>query len=324
MTAAAIVLSLALSGCAALVSPAKLERATGSLSLAATIDLQSAQNIASAKITATNGGMRREAVIQVNGGAITGSIDQLPIGVWEVRIELFDGSGDATHVAATTVRIYPNETVVAELVAQPLEAQLEIVVDLSGFPGAETIQNVRVTLTGNLTMTLKQDEDEPLRFSGTRELPPGDYDFNVGLFEESTYVADRVYLSPWNHARLVPGKTTRVVWQAQTGNTVIGTSIIDMPHPPEIVELDLRGEEIWLTWQASPTEAPASQYRIYEKVDLFAAYKLLAEVSGETFEHLIGKADSASPEAVLTVTAVSIDGLESYRSEPVRLADVLD
>src|SRR5690606_8099866 len=100
-------------------------------------------------------------------------------------------------------------------------------------------------------------------------------------------------------------------------------SLIDMPQPPRGVALDVRDDEVWLTWTAAPEGPPASLYRIYRKEDVFAAYKQIAEVPAEVDEHLIGPVPAESTEAVLAVTAVSAEGLESFRSDPVPLSDAL-
>ena len=316
LAAAAIAALATLTGCTAPLAPAALDRATGSLTLVATVDVQSVGGVVSAKVIATHEGMRREAVIPVSGSTIAGSIDNLPVGDWTVRLELVDAAGDTTHVAEATVRVYPNQASLAELTAQPVEAQVEIVVDLTGFPGAEAIKNVRVTFTGNRQLTLKPVEGEPLRFSGLRELPPGDYDFNVSLYKETTYAADRVYVSPWAEVRLVPGKTTRVVWQAQTGSAAIEGGVADMPEPPRNLELEIRDGELWLTWEAPQGGPPPAVYRVYRKSDAFEAYKLLAEVAGDVLAHPLGPVAPVPTGAAVAVTAVSAQGIESFRSAP--------
>jgi len=322
--AAAVVLAAALFGCAAVKTPAVFERSTGSLAVAATFDLMSSVGVASAKVSATNGGMRREVVWPVNGSTVAGSLSELPIGDWTVEVALLDAAGDVTHSGKATVRVYPGQTATVTLTAAPLESRVEIVADLTGFPGAEAVKNVRVTFNNDRTVTLKVIEGEPFRFSGVKELPPGDYDFSIALYGESLYASDRIYVSPWTHVRLTPGKTTRALWTAQTGDTWIESSVVDMPFAPVNLQLSVRDGMIWLSWEASGQgEVPAS-FRVYYQEDSFAAYELLAEVPGGVFEHPVEQVRRASPEGAVAVTAVSGAGLESYRSQPAYFAGIIE
>src|SRR5690606_26990684 len=145
------------------------------------------------------------------------TVEDLPAGDWQVRLDLYDDAGDITHTAAGTVRVRPGETAAPRLEPQPAGGFFEILADAGCFSRRDQVERARVVLHNNQTSTLEPVPGEPLVFHGRKALKPGDYDFRVELYGATLYAADRLYQSPWESVRIHPGKTSRVTWEVAAG-----------------------------------------------------------------------------------------------------------
>lgn len=291
---------------------------TGSVMIAATLPRMSAMSATQVTMRLTLDGMVREAILDGSGGQFAGELRALPVGDWTVTVEFFDHEGDVTHVATGIAPVRTGSTTALHLEAVPKEGRLELTVDIGQAFADEGVQGARLTLTGGRYTTLEQSEEIPTRFTGSREMPPGDHDFAVTLYGESFLAKDRIYQSPWESVRIEPGKTVYVTWDAMWGDIQVVTRLITAPQPPSgltLVRLD--AETLRLAWQPS-ADPDVATYRIYSKEGDFAAYTLVGETTESYWEISAAAGDPAARASTrYVVTAQTADGRESYRTPPV-------
>ena len=285
---------------------------TGSIHVAAPLSALEAEAFSGAKMRLSQGNLRRELLLEVTGEVIAGEVDNLPIGDWLVDLEIYDLEGDITHTATGAVRVRPGETATLRLEAQPNDGILEILAQVHGFVEAHSVQRARINFHNNQTATLDRDDHDPMLFHGTKPLRPGDYDYRIELYGATQYAADRLYQSPWESVRIHPGKTVRVTWQAASGSAHIEMGMSRMPSPPGALEVEAGAGGLRLLWQA-PADTDVTAYRIYLKQDEYSAFSLKQEVPALERSWLVPEKDVKNG-AWLTVTAVTSDGRESFRS----------
>lgn len=315
--AALIGAALALAACQGPIHSVRSDEPKGAVAIAvAPLFPTAVPAEARAVVTLTRDHLVRTADLEVVDGAISASFSGLPAGDWSIEIELIDGEGDITHSATGSVRVRPGQTAAAILSLTPIDGALEIVVDLSGFPGVSDVQGVRVTFHDNRYVTLVRSADDPARFAGVKPLASGDYDFNVALYGATFLAGDRIYVSPWESVRIASGKTAQVYWRAETGSASLTAELVPDVPAPTTLQIEERQGEMWLVWDA--VEHPAlSGYRIYVKKDELLPFAAKAESpAGEPGVRLAEVWTGKEP-AWLAVTAVAADGSESYRSPAV-------
>lgn len=291
---------------------------TGSIYLATPLSALEGGTFSGAKLRLTQGNLTRELLLEVTDGEVTGHVDNLPVGDWNVTLDIYDQDGDVTHRASAVVRIRPDETTTLRLQAEPNDGMLEIEADISGFSEAHEVQRARINFHNNQTATLYPDELDPMLFRGTKALRPGDYDYQIELYGATQYAQDRLYRSPWESVRIYPGKTVKVRWQARSGAAHIEMGLSQMPPPPSELRLETTETGGRLTWLPA-ADPSVSGYRIYLKHDEFGAFSLVDEVpaSERAWETT---AKDVKDGAWAAVTAVTSDGRESFRSNVIYIA----
>jgi len=302
-------------GCGGLVSH-PLSRESGTVYVVTPLSALESPGFLGAKVTLTQGNLVRELLADAGGDLLAVTVEDLPAGDWQVRLDLYDDAGDITHTAAGTVRVRPGETATLRLEAQPADGFFEILADAGGFSRWDQVERARVVFHNNQTSTLEPVPGEPLVFHGRKALKPGDYDFRVELYGATLYAADRLYQSPWESVRIHPGKTSRVTWEAAAGIAHLELVISPMPDPPRDLRLERESAGAALAW--SPSADPrVHAYRVYVKDDEFGPFSLRGEVPAPQTSWPV-------PEAVLerggwaAVTALT-DQREGFRSEVLRI-----
>lgn len=295
------------------------ENQVGTIYLAAIVPTSSVDGEYRAIATISYHGMQRMIELtETHADDFIGTINAIPIGDWSVEIRFFDPDGDVTHVARGTARVRAGMPTTLRLEALPLEGLLEVTVDLGSVFASEDVQGARLSLTGNRYTTLTASEDQPHVFTGERELPPGDHDFQIVLYGDSFNVGGRIYASPWQTARIYPGKTTHVTWHPETAELSIETILIDFPGPPtNLTATQIDAETIRLDW-TPPQRGHVVGYKVYLKEGDLSAYQLVAETV-EPHWDLSTELLTGEPTWVV-VTAVGLSEQESFRTEPVRIA----
>lgn len=305
----------ALAGCTRALLPPGGAAPAGRVEVAALLSA-SMEPGATARVTLSRQGMVRTIPLTLEDGVFRGAAEAIPAGLWEVRGELFDETGDVTHEGTGSVLVRAFEEAALLLELAPKEAALEIVVDLASFPEAERIGKARVTFHTDQVLTLQQEADG--RFYGVKLLPPGDWDFSIGLYESAFYASERVYESPWEHVTLRPGKRVQVVWEASTGSARVRAVVRHLPPAPQGVVVTWHGDEARLVWE--PVVDPeVTGYRVYARDGEGEPYERKAEVTEPAWPVAAALLKGRGPVSFV-VTAVTADGRESYRSEEAPLA----
>lgn len=305
--------------CVAPIRQTNSSHETGRVNLVTLLSTPDLEHIAGAQIVLTRGGLRREALLDVDQHTLAADFADLPVGDWEIQVLFYDDEGDPTHQAEGTVRIYSGKTVTAQLTAEPAEGVFDIVADISTFPYADQVDRVRITFhTGNV-LSLSQSDD-PHLFVGSRGLPPGDYDYSVSLYGESYLVRDRIDESPWESVRIHAGKTAYIHWEPQSGGVRIETERVGAPRPPQNARLEYEGGVPVVHWE--PVDhAHLNGYRIYIRDDEMFPFELVEEVGAHVHSWVIDSSYTGRDGMIwLTITAILEDGRESYRSEILALS----
>ena len=306
---------LSLAGCTHSLLPAAGALPSGRVEVAALLPA-SAEPGATARLTLSRHGMVRSVPLALEDGAFRGVAEGVPIGLWDVSAQLFDETGDVTHEGTGSVFVRASEEASLLIELAPKEAALEIVVDLASFPEAERVGKARVTFHTEQVLTLQLGEDG--RFHGVKPLPPGDWDFSIGLYGSAFYASERVYESPWEHVTLHPGKTVRVVWQAATGSARVDVVVRHLPPAPQGLRVERSGQEARLVWE--PVLDPqVTRYRVYARDGEGEPFEREAEVNEPVWPVPAALLNSRGPVSFV-VTSVTADGRESYRSEESPLA----
>lgn len=307
-------LLLALTACTRSLLPRSDLGPSGRVEIAAILS-QAVEPDATAVATLTRQGLTRSVPLALEGEVFRAVAEAVPVGAWQVTVQLFDGAGDVTHEGSGTVWVSASEEAALLIEMAPKEASLEIVADLAAFPAAERVERARVTFHTNQVLTLERGDDG--RFYGVKALPPGDYDFSIGLYGSSFYASERIYESPWQSVKLYAGKTARVLWEAATGRARLSVVVRLLPSSPEGLRVEWSGSEAHLLWD--PLFDPeVSGYRVYVRKGVGLPYEKEAEVS-EADWPIAASLLKHAEEVWFVVTSVTADGRESYRSAEVAL-----
>ncbi len=263
--------------------------------------------------TLENNGMSRPVPLTLTEDGLVGEVTSLPIGDWVFSLELRDATGDLTHAAVETVRVYANVESVLEIQVAPIDATLEIVANFNDFPERDRVKKVRVSFGNGGTLTLDPSEDELYVFHGVKKLSSGDYEYSIGAYGESFYASDRLYESPWEGVRLESGKTTQVQWNTALGSASLRAEIVQMPLTPQGLQCAIHDEGILLTWEPSASTNVAG-YQVYTRSDEYDHYKEDVYVEAPSATALL-----TTPKVETSVRVTSVDSLgrESFRSEPI-------
>lgn len=308
-------LVLSLAGCTRSLVPSTSAAPSGRVEVAAPLPASVEPGV-TARVVLFRHGMVRTIPLVLEGGAFRGVAEAVPVGLWEVNAQLIDEAGDVTHEGTGSVLVRASEEASILIELAPKEAALEVVVDLASFPETERVGRVRVTFHTGQVLTLQPGDDG--RFRGVKLLPPGDWDFSIGLYESAFYASQRVYESPWEHVTLPPGKTVRVVWQAFTGSARVSVVVRNLPPAPQGLRVEWSGEEARLVWE--PVFDPeVAGYRVYVREGEGEPFERKAEVSEPHWPISAALLKNRGPVS-LVVTSVTADGRESYRSEEAPLA----
>ncbi len=219
-----------------------------------------------AKLRLTQGNLTRELLLEVTDGEVIGHVDNLPVGDWNVTLDIYDQDGDITHRASAVVRIRPDETTTLRLQAEPNEGMLEIEADISAFskpsevngPGSTSTTTKRPPFT--LTSSTRC-------CSAAQSAPAGRLRLSDRAVRGDPIRPGSLYRSPWESVRIYPGKTVKVRWQARSGAAHIEMGLSQMPPPSFGTALGNHGETGGrLTWLPA-ADPSVSGYRIYLKHD---------------------------------------------------------
>lgn len=302
-------------GCTRALLPGSGFSPAGRLEMAAFLSGSAAEPGSTLFVTLSRQGLSRTLQLTFDGESFRGVAEALPVGLWDVTAQLFDAAGDVTHHASATVWVRASEQTSLQLELAPNDGTLEIVADLTGFPDAGLVGRVRASFHNGWTLTLERGEDG--RFYGVRRLPPGDYDFSIGLYKSSFYASERVYESPWQSLHVRAGKTLRVVWEASTGAARIAVVVRHLPPVPEGLSVEWSESEALLRWE--PVLDPqVTGYRVYAREGEGEPYEKKAEVDQPSWP-VPASLLKGHVAVWFVVTSVTSDGRESYRSEAVPL-----
>lgn len=279
--------------------------------------LSSIDELAGLHPTATleHDGLSRTVSLVPTEGGFIGEAAALPIGDWLFTLELRDASGDLTHSAVQTIRVYRGIESLVELNVMPINATLELVANFGDFPERERVRKVRVSFADGGTMTLNAVEDEAFVYHGEKQVSAGDYEYSIGVYGETFYVSDRLYESPWESVRLESGKTTQVEWNTALGSTSLHAEIVQLPPTPENLQCERSSEGVLLTWENARIANVAGFY-IYTRNDEYQHFKEAEYVEGATDTWLLEPQDE---ETWILLTSVDASGRESFRSEPIAI-----
>ena len=318
LLAPALIAAVSLAGCTPrVVEPTRSGSALGAVNIASFVPQSQGGEGLHATVTLERDGMAREISLEPIPGGFAGEIAGLPVGEWALTVLFFDETGDVTHTANDTVRVYPGTSSLVELEAVPVDATLEFLIDLALFPERDDVGKARISFSKGGTLELKPVDGELYLFHGTKKMAAGDYEYSVGIFGPTFYASDAIYLSPWEFVRLETGKTVQVQWQPDIGGADIVADVVSLPPTPTGVSCELQGDELWVLWDPIPIERAASVV-IYSRSDDFLPFDVAGESEPDAGAWLFAE---AFDDEVGWIALASADdqGRESFRSEVIAI-----
>ncbi len=319
--AAILVVLLISTGCGALQPPGSDKaKDVGAVQIAADLSAMSAADLtdASMELTLSKGKTVITRQVPITGGTAAVAVENLLEGVWQATLAVKDLVGDTMYSAASAVTINAGTTVTVNLTLRPQPGILEISAWTGDHPALSAAQKARLNINPGGYATLAVAETGA--FTGSKELAPGTYDYNVSFYGNGYLVGDLVYESPWTSVTIKPGKKTAVTWNPSTGSGTIN-GLIDMPPAvPAGLVLSRSTEGLTASW-AAVADADLAGYRIYLRQSIFDKFALESD-QGKDYTTFLYPANKliAGQRIEVAVTAYDLAGNESERS-PVAALD---
>lgn len=267
-----------------------------------------------AKIVCSRGKHAIEQCFALTDTSLTAEIT-VPIGTWEVTLQLIDSNGQVTYAdSVTDVVVYPNTPTRLDFQLKPASGTLKVVVDLGSHPHADYIMRARVYFNEEYKEIVRDSLDAAIE--GEYELPPGSYNFNVALYTESFRVTDRIDPGMWEIIDIEPLSEQTVIWKPHLEKLTITAEIFTMPQAPQNLTAEYADNQLILEWEPSPSPDLAG-YNIYWQPTPFEPYTLIGTAAKDelSFTHDLTELESLPPRAKYAVAAFS-EALEGYRSIP--------
>jgi len=240
----------------------------------------------------------------------------IPVGTWDVALELADGSGKVAYRDLVTgVVIYPETPAVINFQLKPAHGTIKVIVDLEGHPHADHIMRARVHFNDQYKELIRSSVHDFLE--GEYEIAAGSYDFNVELFTESFRIGDKIDLGLWTTIDIEPLSEQTVIWHPKLEQMTITAQICLLPEAPKNLTGKYQQGQSVLAWEPAPA-ADLEGYNIYWKPSPFHPYSLIATVDRytTTYSHNLSELAELPSQAYYTVAPFSLV-LEGYRSSPV-------
>lgn len=268
-----------------------------------------------AQIVCSRGKHEITQEIVVAGTVLTAEFT-IPIGKWDVSLQLIDSSGQITYQDKVTgVVVYPDTPTSVNFQLKPAHGKVKVIINLDSHPYADYIMRARIHFNDQYKEVIRESLEESLE--GEYELAPGSYDFNVELYTESFRVGDKFDRGVWDTIKIEPLTEQTIIWNPYLTKLTITAEIYVLPEAPPKLTADYFSNQVFLQWEPSPA-ADLDGYYIYWQPSPFEPYSVIGSVNSHTrtFIHDLNDLDSIPPRANYAVAPYSTV-LVGYRSKPI-------